>query len=66
MGNQGSAGKSGLSMLTTLKIQHLFAACSVIGTNQAQWLILLGLHGGGINVVNVYAPNTFLECIALY
>jgi hypothetical protein len=65
MGNQGNAGKGGLSILISLKIQHLFTACGIIGTNQAQWLILLGLPRGGINVVNIYAPNTFLERIVL-
>lgn len=57
------AGKGGLITLVGPKYAHMITSSGSILENRAHWIILDGLPGGQVGIVNIYAPNdSFSRC----
>lgn len=57
---QEGAGKGGICMFLSPRIQHMIHSHGLVGVNLAQW-VLRGYDGGDVAVLNTYAPHTAQE-----
>jgi exonuclease III len=60
------AGSGGICTFISPKLQHLIHSNGTIGSNLGQWIRLLGLPGGDLAILNIYASNSPAERTTLW
>jgi exonuclease III len=52
------AGRGGVCLWVSPQVQHLISTIGKSRSRRAQWMRLVGIAGGDIAILNVYAPNS--------